>query len=37
MNLEYAIIAIAWAVTAVSLVLFIPKNKIHEAQVAFLF
>ena len=37
MNLEYAIIAIAWAVTAVSLVLFIPKNKIREAQVAFLF
>jgi len=33
MNMDYTIIAIAWAVTAVLLVVFIPKDKIREALV----
>lgn len=37
MNIEYTIDAIGWILTIVSLVIFIPKDKICEAQVAFLF
>ena len=37
MSIEYTIILIGWIVTIVSLVRFIPRDKIREAQVAFLF
>ena len=37
MNREYTIIAIAWIITIVSLVKFVPKAKIREAELAFLF
>ncbi|MDR3541972.1 MAG: hypothetical protein P4L69_13535 [Desulfosporosinus sp.] len=36
MNKDYTIIAVGWIITTVSLVKFIPKNKIREALVAFL-
>jgi hypothetical protein len=37
MSLDYTIIAIAWILTIVFLAIFIPKDKIREALVAFLF
>ena len=37
MNREYIIISFAWIITIVSLIKFVPKDKIREAQVAFLF
>ncbi len=37
MNIDYLLIALGWIITIGSLILFIPKHKIREAQVTFLF
>lgn len=37
MRIEYIILILVWVVTIICLVLFIPKNKIRVANVAFLF
>lgn len=37
MSVDYILIAVQWAIMIVLLILFIPKHKIREAQVAFLF
>lgn len=35
--LDYMVIATAWIVTVVALIIFVPKDKIREAQVIYLF
>lgn len=37
MNKDFLILVVVWVLTIIILILFIPKNKIREAQVAFLF
>jgi hypothetical protein len=36
-NKEIVILAIAWLITAIMLVVYVPKNKIREAIVIFFF
>lgn len=37
MNIEYSLIVLGWLITIVALIKFIPKDKIREAHVVFLF